>query len=438
MNSEEFKQIISIGNEQNGIEFKPGFLYDKKDELLYKVIRAIIAMANRRDGGLVILGVEEIEKELILKGLSSEELLSLNYDNLSNIVNNYADPNIEFKTETVEYNSDKYLVIRIPEFIEIPIICKKNFKDILREGACYVRSKKKPESSEIPTQTEMRELLDLAKVKALRKYVTEAQQARIELSLETDIEKSDLKYDNELKLSQKTIYFDENKKFTERIKSRGHLVVEIRPSIYQRNRENDIFELENIINSCQTDLRGWPIPYIDWRNKLHKDENWIGQFFEWQHNLEYWQLFKSGYFYFVRGFPIDWRDHSSLWPADENWKSGEYLGVVEITASFVEIYEFAVRLTMSKIGYEYMDISISVNNIYNRKLYNDSNHGWPLFELHESEVESAQFKGRFEKETLIADPLLYAKENCKDLFSRFGYKTDLAYIDGWINQIHKK
>ena len=98
----EFEQIISIGYEQNGIEFKPGFLYNKSDELLYKVIRAMIAMANRRDGGIVILGVEEINKELKLKGMSSEELKSLNYDDFSTIVNTYADPSIEFNIETIK------------------------------------------------------------------------------------------------------------------------------------------------------------------------------------------------------------------------------------------------------------------------------------------------------------------------------------------------
>ena len=48
---------------------------------------------------------------------------------------------------------------------------------ILRRGACYVRSRHKPETSEIPSEEEMRELLELAIDKGVRKFVTRAQKA---------------------------------------------------------------------------------------------------------------------------------------------------------------------------------------------------------------------------------------------------------------------
>ena len=70
------------------------------------------------------------------------------------------------------------------EFYEIPVLCKRAFDDVLRDGACYVRTSRKPETSELPTQTEMRELLDLATEKGVRKYLERAQRMGI-ISLPT-------------------------------------------------------------------------------------------------------------------------------------------------------------------------------------------------------------------------------------------------------------
>lgn len=65
------------------------------------------------------------------------------------------------------------MVLDIEEFPDIPVLCKRDYDNVLRSGACYVRSRRKPETSEIPTQTDMRELLDLASSKAVVRRLTE-------------------------------------------------------------------------------------------------------------------------------------------------------------------------------------------------------------------------------------------------------------------------
>ena len=45
---------------------------------------------------------------------------------------------------------------------------------MLREGACYVRTRRKPETSEIPTQADMRDLLELAIEKGVIRYIEQA------------------------------------------------------------------------------------------------------------------------------------------------------------------------------------------------------------------------------------------------------------------------
>lgn len=54
---DQFVELLALGHEQQGVEFKgPGPRTDKY--LQGKVLRAILGMANRRDGGHIIIGVE--------------------------------------------------------------------------------------------------------------------------------------------------------------------------------------------------------------------------------------------------------------------------------------------------------------------------------------------------------------------------------------------
>ncbi|MCB8979769.1 MAG: ATP-binding protein [Ardenticatenaceae bacterium] len=193
MTEQEFMEILAFGREQHGIEFKgPG----TKSSLLAKVVRAVLSMANKRDGGMVIIGIDEDSNgQPVPTGLSASELATWSYDDFADSLSRYADPNVSFDLDILEYQASKFIIINVNEFDDIPILCKKDHSHILREGACYIRTRRKPETSEIPSQSEMRDLLDLATVKALRKYFSTAHTAGLELSVaanrETDYDKFD-------------------------------------------------------------------------------------------------------------------------------------------------------------------------------------------------------------------------------------------------------
>ena len=87
----------------------------------------------------------------------------------------YADPNVNFDLEVREYNGNRYVVLQVDEFLDVPVLCKKAYGDVLRGGACCVRTRRKPETSEIPTQAHMRDLLDLAIEKGVRRFLAQAQ-----------------------------------------------------------------------------------------------------------------------------------------------------------------------------------------------------------------------------------------------------------------------
>jgi predicted HTH transcriptional regulator len=174
MTDEEFAQILALGHETRGIEFKgPGPLSNGR--LVAQVVRAVLGMANRRDGGSVIIGVEDNGNLLNPVGLSEADLATWEYDLIADQIARYADPSVSFEREIKEYNNARYVVLTIDEFSDIPVLCKRPYNNVLREGACYVRSRRKPETSEIPTSPDMRDLLELATEKGVIQYLERAQ-----------------------------------------------------------------------------------------------------------------------------------------------------------------------------------------------------------------------------------------------------------------------
>jgi len=176
MTDQEFAEILALAYERRGIEFKgAGPLNDKS--LRAKVVRAVLGMANRRDGGFVVVGVEDTGGKLDPVGLDATDISTWKYDDVADAIAAYADPSISFDLETRSHEGKQFVVLHVYEFDDVPVLCKKDFADTLRKGACYVRSRRKPETSEIPTQEDMRDLLDLATEKRLRRFAAQAQAA---------------------------------------------------------------------------------------------------------------------------------------------------------------------------------------------------------------------------------------------------------------------
>lgn len=180
MTDDQFAELIQRGYETRGIEFKGA---GRRDDSYFfaKVTRAILGMANTRDGGLVIIGVEDNRSALVATGLGTTELATWAYDDIVSALAPYADPAVRVELEQKVYQAATCMIIRVLEFEEIPVLCNRAYdkgsEHVLRKGACYVRSIKKPETSEIPSQEEMRALLELATEKGIRRFLNRAYNA---------------------------------------------------------------------------------------------------------------------------------------------------------------------------------------------------------------------------------------------------------------------
>jgi predicted HTH transcriptional regulator len=190
MTPDELRDAIALGREQSSVEFKGPGLREKP--FFAKVVRAVLGMSNHRDGGSVVLGVEEDKSagKLVAVGMTPEQLASWTYDQTADGVAAYADPSVAFTREVVSLEGRPFLVLTVAEFSEVPVICKKGYATpetnvILREGACYVRPRRKPETVEVGTSADMRDLIELATAKRVRAFAALATAAGVNLGAAT-------------------------------------------------------------------------------------------------------------------------------------------------------------------------------------------------------------------------------------------------------------
>lgn len=195
LNNDEFAYLVALDHERRDVEFKPPGPRTEP-HLFAQVTRAALGMANNRGGGVVIIGVSQQGAIFRPIGLSNGDVASWRYDDVASRFAVYADPYIDFDLAVKDYEKRQFIVLQISEFAELPVLCKDEYQlpaqpgtgsrrvmpPLLRKGACYVRSRRKPETVEVPSQSEMRELLDLAIDKGVRRFVERARAAGLDLS----------------------------------------------------------------------------------------------------------------------------------------------------------------------------------------------------------------------------------------------------------------
>jgi predicted HTH transcriptional regulator len=186
--SEEYRAIIYAGSEDRNREYKQSFPWERSThgKTMAKIVRTILAMSNLRDGGHVVIGVEEgISYQPT--GMHVDHLETFSYDKVADFVRNFADPYAKFSLDVVHLDGVDFVVISVSGFDEFPVVCRSSYADILAEGAVYTRPRSGcPRSASISRYVDMRELLDLAVERGIRRFL--GMQARVRSLGPTDAE----------------------------------------------------------------------------------------------------------------------------------------------------------------------------------------------------------------------------------------------------------
>jgi len=161
----KIQEILQGNAESLNTEFKATFDFNTNVWMREKLIRSIFAMSNTRDGGFIVIGIEEkTDKILNFTGIKDEHLLTFKGDDLKAKVESFSSSSVNYEMGVGSYKGDNYIVVSITEFPVSPIICRRNgeHKDkILEEGAMYVRTlKDKPSSVKLSNPVDVQDFID--------------------------------------------------------------------------------------------------------------------------------------------------------------------------------------------------------------------------------------------------------------------------------------
>jgi hypothetical protein len=171
--SSELIRFIEAAGESANIDAKGPMDWDG-GEASAGLTKDILALANCRDGGVIVLGKQESQPgKFVLVGLSEPQAASLETTKVATWVNNHCSPPVNLVSYRQEHQGHTFIVIAVSEFHDVPVICTKQYevslsgkgtKVLLRKGAVYVRTAN-AESAPLSAVEEMRQLIGLATTK---------------------------------------------------------------------------------------------------------------------------------------------------------------------------------------------------------------------------------------------------------------------------------
>ena len=356
-NSLDLSTLINWPREERNLEFKRSMSWSDAATKA-KLTKSALAMANLRDGGHIVFGVErQADDSYVPAGMQSGHIDSFVQDELSTYFSEYADPYIEIILIKHIVDGKVFCIIRVNEFAELPVICKKDGAEKLRRGATYIRSRRLPETVEVPGQVEMREILDLAIEKRSRAFALQA--ARMNLARQSE--------GDEFIEQLKTLPETETLK---KIRSMDYWTVWIRPTVFERARFQTLASCRTFVLSNAVSCEGWQYPLAH-DELIAEGDDYITGYIEHPPFLETWTLFRSGQFIFNFALAEMFLG-TQAWPTHPRdfvpGKGKRYFSIPRALTIVTCLYEFAARLAARQILDPSALLSIGIHGVGGREL----------------------------------------------------------------------
>lgn len=127
------EESLANGSETRRFEVKgPGATSDRA--FLARVARAVMAMGNLRDGGLVCIGIDDTDLASMTPGLDEAQLTEWSdTDTVADRIASYSDPPVTFAVRPLTLaNGVKVIVLLVDEFDTAIHVCKKDMSNVLQ------------------------------------------------------------------------------------------------------------------------------------------------------------------------------------------------------------------------------------------------------------------------------------------------------------------
>jgi predicted HTH transcriptional regulator len=149
----------------------------------FKITKSVISMSNIRDGGLIFIGAVQLPDNTFNPiGMEDSDYESFSSDLVVDHVSRFAEPHATFSLFKKQVDGKKFVVIKVEQFDEIPVIFKKDYcldgEHRATEGDFCTRTRgRRPRSAKVTRADDLREILDLAIDKGVTTFVMRANKA---------------------------------------------------------------------------------------------------------------------------------------------------------------------------------------------------------------------------------------------------------------------
>ena len=213
---------------------------------------------------------------------------------------------------------------------------------------------------------------------------------------------------------------------TDAIRSRGHWNIAIRPEDFQESRVS-YGNLGPIIERAVVRLRGWPLPFIEYREDFIREDEWIGQDISpGIHQPEAWRFYTSGQFTHLSGLVADWRADDLGIRVPDGAQS--IVAVWEILFFITEVFELAGRLALGPAGDERMVVEVGLNGLRHRALVVAQRNRAEFFAPRVTHMEAIERSVTLTRDELVAEPRAHAVALAQEIFLRFGFDASLNQL----------
>ncbi len=406
-----FERYSVATNELRGREFKRT---ESWDVLKYKIAKTAMAMANKRDGGIIVIGVSKNGEIHEAIGMEDTHFSTFKDDEIAAFINKYAEPFVITSVSRPCVKGKNFVVIAIKEFEHLPVICAKAGPEDLKQGAVYIRGYAQNETRIVECQTEMRELLDIAVERGLRFFLGRAAGAGLQTRLSpTDDER----------------FSTEQREFVDSLSesrdmARGHFLFSIRPTSYVESRIEPIDRLREIVRLAAVERNGWSFPFT-YRLEQVTERRCVGSPGYAKGHDDFWRMYQSGHFLYAVTYrepaeanPSNTLDRLALRFMPPDFKPLGFLDIHMLYLLVTMAYVFAARQAAAGVYEEKLRISVLLTNTRDRVAIS-TRRAAPLLRFSRAtapEIDSVRTIGI---ERIVADPHAEAASAIDDLMRRF-------------------
>lgn len=410
-------QLIAQQSEGRNLDYKGPMTFGPVKASKGELVKCLMAFANTRDGGYVIVGIEQVGGTFLVRGVTDAMAATFDPTEIGNFARRHCSELPDYTVQSVDLSGQKLVLLTIREFLREPIVCTNDLHDsqgkfVLRAGTVYIRTTD-AKCEAIQTATDMQAVLDLALQKRGDRLLSQiAQLMGTELPEPRSDEDPPIVYDAAIQATQ-SIFARESQL------DEPYWEVTICPTDYSRRRV-DLNALEEVRRKAEVAIRGWDFPHVDRQNDTRFEEGLQSTTHSSRHS-EAHRFYRSGLFV--------WR--SRLWEDAQ----ADTRGTVSFGSAIYSITEFmlfASRAMSLLPDTEDVYVRVELAGLSGRSLWAEAEiRIWEDYRTQASRFVWAQ---RISVATLRAEHLDLAQQACFELLQIFGLTLQMSVIDYWQNR----